>query len=83
MEALAPGTSRTTCGEPAQASQMKAPNTALWELWKSLRDYHELPQGLLRGETQALDRLLNRGNPRTLIWIGPVKSPPIVQRGEG
>jgi hypothetical protein len=62
VEALAPSTSRTPCSESAQAPQMNAPNTALWKLWKSLRDSHELPQGLLRRKTQAPDRLLNWGN---------------------
>ncbi len=30
---------------------MNAPNSALWKLWKSLRDSHKLPQGLRRLES--------------------------------
>jgi len=34
---------------------------ALWKPWKSLRDSHELPQGLLLLNAQALNPLRNRG----------------------
>jgi hypothetical protein len=62
VEALAPGASRAARGDSEAAQKLIVSRGALWKLWKSLRDSHELPQGLLLRDTQALNRPPNRGS---------------------